>query len=81
MKWPVRTIQEVAVRASGTVKVTPHRVLLALGFRYRAEKGLTLSEAVEDMGFTRRYGRAVCQQFGIEFPDYDPKNPFPLSLN
>lgn len=86
MKWPSRLLTDIA--AEGTYlralrsrsKITVRIVKLGLSLRYRADQGQTLTQAVDELGFTRRYGRAVCQLFNITFPDFAPRNPDNLPL-
>lgn len=82
MKWPERLIGDIAAHCSHLSgrKVTEHTVLLAIGFKARSDKGQTLNEVVNELGFTRRYGRAICQLFAISFADFTPRNPNNLPL-
>jgi hypothetical protein len=82
MKFPDRLIGEVAAHASFVAgkTVSQHTILLALGFSYRAEKGKSLNEVVAEFGFTRRYGRAIAQLFGITFSDFTPRVPNNLPM-
>jgi hypothetical protein len=82
MRWPNRLLTDIAAECSHHAgrKVTPRMVKLGLSLRYRSDKGASLDEAVAALGFTRRYGRAVCQLFGLSFRDFTPRNPNNLPL-
>jgi hypothetical protein len=90
MKYPERLISDVAGHASHIAmrRITEHRVLLALGFKFRAEKGMSLTEARADIArqrgllapYSPGYARSIARDFGLAFPDYAPANPLNLPL-
>ena len=82
MKWPERLLTDIAAECSHRAErtITVHMVMLGLSLQWRAERGMTLAECVDDLDFTRRYGRAICQLFGLSFPDFQPRTPLNLPL-
>jgi hypothetical protein len=87
MKWPTRTVGELAARASIIAsekrrrRVTQHTILLALDLKLRSYLGARLDESAEALGFSRTYVAMICGWFGIEYPDFKPRNPEPYSLD
>lgn len=82
MKFPDRLIGSVAAHASQIAgfEISEHTILLGLGFKFRAERQMSLDEVVAEFGFTRGYGRRIAAYFSITFPDFAPGNPLNLPL-
>ena len=89
MKFPERLIGSIASQAG----VSEHTIRLALGFKFRASKGMSLDAARIELGslrprnfaedhrpYSRGYAQSIARKFGINFPDYEPANPLNLPL-